>query len=189
MADKTSIHKVRIDLSNIDQHRYEQLCFTAARGSKESYEHLIMRLLAYSMVPESRLAFGNGVNGADTGLGLSPDVMVKDYDDHYIYWIDVGFPQVERIKKASALADHVIVFSINNSQWVADNQNDLLQWSNVQLILFDEAMLTQLASELGRSIHWSLVVDGEKIGVSTGQDYCESVINRINHPQQLLLAC
>ena len=191
MADKTSIHKVRLDMAHIDQHRYEQLCFTMARGSKESYQHLIMRMLAYAMIPEQRLAFGSGVDGADVGYGPSPDVMVKGYDDHYIYWIDVGFPKFERIKKASHQADHVMVLSINHSDWLAENQVRLLQLGNVQLVLLDEPMLNQLSGQLQRSINWSLVVDGAKLGVSTGMEYCESALNRFNHTnqaEQLLMA-
>ena len=182
MADKTSILKVRFDLSHIEQHRYEQICFTLGRGETESDEHLIMRMLAYAMMPEQRLSFGSGVNGTSIGIGASPDVMVKDYDDHYIYWVDVGFPSVERIKRASNQSDHVIVVSVNQSEWLNENQSQLLGLSNVKLILLEQQWLTEMSSQLCRSINWSLVIDDAKIGISTGQVYCESTISRLDQP-------
>lgn len=188
MADKTSILKVRFDLSHIEQHRYEQICFTLARGEHESDEHLIMRMLAYAMMPEQRLSFGHGVDGASIGMGASPDVMVKDYDDHYVYWIDVGCPSIERIKKASNQADYVIVLSMNNTDWLAENQAQLLGFSNVKLILLEQSWLKEMATQLCRSINWSLVIDDAKIGISTGQIYCESAICRLDQPISYKLA-
>lgn len=182
MADKTSILKVRFDLSHIEQHRYEQVCFTLCRGQNESDEHLIMRMLAYAMMSEQRLSFGSGVDGASIGMGVSPDVMVKDYDDHYVYWIDVGCPSVERIKKASHLADKVIVMTVDNGEWLAEHQGPLLALSNVKLIVLEQRWLKEIATQLCRSINWSLVIDDAKIGISTGQIYAESTICRLDQP-------
>ena len=188
MADKTYILKVRFDLSHIEQHRYEQVCFTLNRGELESDEHLIMRMLAYAMMPEQRLSFGSGVNGASIGMGVSPDVMVKDYDDHYLYWIDVGFPSVERIKKASNQSDEVIVLTVNSSEWLTESQAQVLALPNVKLILLEQKWLEQMATQLCRSINWSLVIDEDKIGISTGKIYCESSICRLSEPMSYQMA-
>ena len=175
MADKTSVFKVRIDISNIDQHRYEKLCFTVALDPKESLSHLVMRLIAYAMVPDDKLSFGHGVC-----VGADPDVMVKDYDDHYIYWIDIGFPTVERLRKASYQADNVIVFSLNKSPWLSEAMIDLMNLNKLHLILFQPEIIERLGKNLSRNINWSIVIDGNKIGISNNDCYVESKITRIN---------
>jgi uncharacterized protein YaeQ len=175
VANKTSIYKVNIDISNIDQHRYQKLCFTVALAPKESLSHLAMRLIAYAMVPEEKLSFGHS-----NCMGLAPDVMVKDYDDHYIYWIDIGFPALGRLKKASCQADNVVVFSLNKSDWLDDSVNELMSFSNLHLVLFQQDVIEQLCQTLGRQIHWSIVIDGNKIGIADSQHYVESQITRMN---------
>lgn len=175
MANKTSVFKVHIDISNIDQHRYEKLCCTVALDAKESLSHLVMRLIAYAMVPEKKLTFGR-----NTIMGVEPDIMVKDYDDHYIYWIDIGFPTIERLKKASCQADNVIVFSVNQSEWFEEAKNDLMTFNNLHLVLFQPDAIEQLCQGIGRNIQWSIVIDGNKVGISDAQSYVESKITRIN---------
>ena len=175
MASKASIFKVHIDIANIDQHRYEQLGFTVAQDDRETTDHLVMRLFAYAMVPEERLSFGQGVCS-----GPDPDVGVKDWDDHYIYWIDVGFPSVERVKKASHQADNVIVFSVNDSEWLEESSQEVLQLNNTHLVLFDTNAIEEISSSIERTIDWNLVIDGNKMGVSDHQHYVESAITRMN---------
>lgn len=175
MADKTSIFKVRIDISNIDLHRYEQLCFTVALDVKESIDHLVMRLIAYAMVPDDKLSFGRSLC-----VGVEPDVMVRDYDDHYIYWIDAGFPAIERVKKASHQADNVIIFSMDESAWLDDNHQDLVNIKNLNLVLFEQQVVKKLAQQISKNINWSIVIDGNRIGISDNHNYVESHIQRIN---------
>jgi uncharacterized protein YaeQ len=179
MADKTSIFKVKIDISNIDQHRYEQLCFTMALNNRESLEHMILRLIAYAMVPEQKLVFGNDVCKGDT-----PDVMVKDYDDHFIYWIDIGEPSVSRVKKASHVADNVLIFSLDRSQWLNDCYPELRQLDNMQVLLFDPDWVAALEKDICRNINWSVVIDGDRIGISNSSNYLESSIIRLNSSKQ-----
>ena len=183
MANKSSIFKVRIDMSNIDQHRYEQLCFTAAKSFDENYEHFVMRLLAYAMLPEERLSFGSGVCS-----GVEPDVMVRDYDDHFIYWVDIGYPSCERIKKASQQADHVVIFSLNGTEWLQEHQWQIMQHKNVQLVLLAPDLITPLQQNITRAIDWSLVVDGSKIGVCDHYNYWESDIVKVNNQKELVLS-
>ena len=176
MADKTSIFKVNIDISNIDQHRYEQLCFTVARDASEDMSHLVMRLIAYAMVPEQKLSFGKGVC-----VGSTPDVAVKDYDDHYVYWIDIGYPAIDRIKKASRQSDNVIIFSLIDSQWLKDAHNELMTMNNVNLVLFKPDVIEKLVNNIdGRNISWSLVIDGNKLGISDNDSYVETTISRMH---------
>ena len=172
MSDKTSIFKVQIDMSNIDQHRYEQLSFTVALSKHESMSHLVLRLLAYAMVPEQNVLFGHGGSS-----GTEPDVMVKDYDDHYIYWIDAGFPSLMRVKKANRKADQVLLFSLSHSQWLSESYNDLMNMGNTQLVLFNPSVINHVAQGVSRNINWSLVIDGNKMGLSDQHNYYESIIN------------
>ncbi len=174
MTDKSSIFKVHIDISNIDQHRYDHLNFTVALGRQETLAHMVMRLIAYAMIPEDNLLFGQSGSGA-----VEPDVAVKDYDDHYIYWVDAGFPSMSRVKKASHQADNVLIFSVAGSSWLEDYQNELMQFKNVHLVLFQPELIEQLAAEIERNVNWSLVVDGNRLGLSDSQQFFESNITRL----------
>ena len=78
--------------------------------------------------------------------------------------------------------------SIDNSEWLTENHAQLLALSNVKLVLLEQRWLTELSSELCRSINWSLVIDDAKIGISTGQIYTESAICRLDEPMSYQLA-
>lgn len=175
MADKSSIFKVKIDVSNIDQHRYEQLCFTVALDRKETINHMVMRLLAYAMVPEPNMAFGKAAQGNG-----EPDIIVKDYDEHIIYWIDAGFPQMNRVKKATRQSDCVLIFSVADSNWLDDYRHELMHMKNVHLILVQPELVERLSHDIERSIDWSIVIDENKLAITDNTHYMESNITRMH---------
>ena len=93
---------------------------------------------------------------------------------HYLYWIDIGSPDMTRVKKASRQSDTVIIFGLDGSEWLQEHQHTLDSFSNVHLILLQPHFVEQLGRALERHVNWSMVVDGNRISISDQSHYLES---------------
>ena len=65
MALPSSIHRVAIDLADIDCGRYTRLEATVARHPSETAERLILRVLAYALCYEEGLVFTKGISAGN----------------------------------------------------------------------------------------------------------------------------
>ena len=61
MALKPTIYKFDIDLSDIDEGRYENLNLTVAQHPSETLERMMVRLLAYCLNLSEGLEFTTGL--------------------------------------------------------------------------------------------------------------------------------
>ena len=104
MALKPTIYKFDIDLSDIDEGRYENLNLTVAQHPSETLERMMVRLLAYCLNLSEGLEFTTGLSNTE-----EPDLLQRSLDGITLKWIEVGEPSAERIRKASTIAKHVKV--------------------------------------------------------------------------------
>jgi len=140
MALKPTIYKLKITLSDLDRNYYDALNLTLAQHPSETTERMMVRILAYCINAQERLAFTQGLSDVK-----EPDLWVKTSDDRIALWIDVGEPAVDRIKKATRIAQTVKVYSFNlkSEAWWKKEQskfNDLkvsifqFQWNSIQAL-------------------------------------------------------
>ena len=108
MALGATIYKIKIALSDLDRQRYETLGLTVAQHPSETLERMMARVLVYCLNAEENLAFGKGLSSDD-----EPDIWLRTLDSRTALWIEVGEPNVERIKKATRAAQAVKVYSFN----------------------------------------------------------------------------
>ena len=92
MALPSAIHKVNIQLADIDRGVYETLQSTVARHPSETEERLVARLLAYALFFEPELVFTKGISAVD-----EPDLWSKGPDGRVLLWVEVGLPEADRI--------------------------------------------------------------------------------------------
>src|SRR5574340_463320 len=69
MALNATIHKVELQVSDMDRHYYATHALTLARHPSETEERLMVRLLAFALYADDRLEFGKGLSDED---GSSP---------------------------------------------------------------------------------------------------------------------
>src|SRR5665647_1535819 len=102
MALPSTIHRVNIQLSDVDRGVYTSLQATVARHPSETEERLVARLLAYALFFDPDLAFTRGISAVD-----EPDLWVKGPDDRVLLWVEVGIPESHRLIKASHHSERI----------------------------------------------------------------------------------
>ena len=148
MALKPTIYKFAVTLADIDRGRYEDLALTVALHPSETVERMLVRVLARCLEDEEDLAFTGGLSEADT-----PDLWRRHLDGRLATWIEVGEPSADRLRKASRLADSVIVYSFNTRSdvWWPEVQKELAPGAiTAYRLRFDEVhALVPLATRTG----------------------------------------
>ncbi len=157
MAQRSTIHRVHIELADTDRQVYETLQMSVARADSETAHRLVARLLAYCLCYEPNIAFTGGV-----GAGDEPDVWVREPDARIKAWIEVGLPDAARLAKAARHCAQVMVFAYGKGfpRWEVDHLATLRDLRNVSVMVLDLSFLDQLVARVDRTIAWSLTVSG-----------------------------
>ena len=112
-------------------------------------------MLAYAIFFEPELAFTKGICATD-----EPDLWVKGADGRVRFWVEVGLPEADRIIKASRHSERVALLACGRAlaSWDQQHLPKLERVGNLTVISIDQAFIAQLASQLERSINWSITI-------------------------------
>ena len=162
MALKSTPYKIQLNLTNIDQGIYEDLRLTIARHPSEKEQRLATRVLAYALWYHEQLAFGRGLSDAD-----EPALWQKALDGRIEHWIDIGQPDAERLIAASRRSERcsLLVYG-QNRVWAGKILPAVRQQKNLHIAVLPQEPLEALASELPRSIDWSVMISDGVLYVS-----------------------
>jgi uncharacterized protein YaeQ len=156
MALKPTIFKFAIALSDVDKNKYLDLNLTLAQHPSETVERMMVRLLAYCLNAEEGLEFTRGLSESD-----EPDLWQHSLDGRLLQWIEVGEPAVERLRKASRMAEQVQVYSFNSKSAVWWRQSaDGIDGLGVKVFQFDWEAICELAKLVDRTLQLSVTVTG-----------------------------
>lgn len=169
MAQKPTIYRFDIALSDLERHCYEQLSLTVALHPSETLERMAVRVLAYCLNAAPGLAFGRGLSEAD-----EPDLWLKSADGEIVRWIEVGEPSADRLRKAARRAREVRVYSFNSKSdtWWAQVA-PRLEGLEVSVLQFAWPAVRQLASLIGRSTAASMTVSVDSAYFAAVGGECE----------------
>jgi uncharacterized protein YaeQ len=106
MALKSTIFKAELLISDMDRSYYGDHSLTMARHPSETDERMMVRLLAFALYADEALIFGESI-----GSDEEPSLWQRDLTGAIELWIEVGQPDVKRIRKACGRASRVIVFA------------------------------------------------------------------------------
>ena len=87
MALKSTVFKVRLNVSDLDRNVYEDFSLSVARHPSENDARMMLRIAAFALNADQALQFGRGVSATD-----EPDVWLKDLTGRTLKWIDLGTP-------------------------------------------------------------------------------------------------
>lgn len=179
MAQRSTIHRIHVELSDTDRQVYEDLQMSVARADSETAHRLLARILAYSLCYERDIEFTGGV-----GAGDEPDVWVKEPGDRIKVWIEVGLPDVKRLIKAARHCERVILFAYGNRlpRWQAESVPELEKHPNITVEALELRFLEQLVELLDRTIDWSLTVSGGTLYLTSGKHQFESALTHLVGP-------
>ena len=169
MALKPTIYKFNIALSDINRNYYDSLNLTLAQHPSETLERMMVRLLSFCINAQEHLVFTKGLSAAD-----EPDIWAHSLSGQLDLWIDVGEPAVDRIKKATRIAQDVKVYSFNtkSNAWWLKNQDDF-EALPVSVFQFPWEEIQALAALVQRTMALSLTITGDSAYIATDVGECE----------------
>lgn len=160
MALNATIHKVELQVSDMDRHYYAGHALTLARHPSETAERLMVRLLAFALYADERLEFGKGLSDED-----EPALWRKAYSGEIELWIELGQPDEVRIRKACGRARQVVVISYGGNTaeiWWNKLGQTLGRHRNLSVLDIPAATVDELAALLQRGMRLqALVQDGQ----------------------------
>lgn len=160
MAQKSTIFKAELQLSDLDRHYYVTHTLTLARHPSETDERMMVRLLAFALLAEEGLAFAKGLSTDD-----EPDLWQKDLTGAIERWVEVGLPDERRIRKACGRSEQVAVFIYGGrvaEMWWQQNRSALLKLENLTVVSLPQVATQALAACVSRNMQMQCTIqDGQ----------------------------
>ncbi len=175
MALTATLHRFRIELSDIDRGVYESLDLRVARHPSEDEARVVIRVLAHAIAFEAGLGFGKGLSTVD-----EPALWAKSDTGEIATWIDVGVPAADRLHRASKRARRVLVFT--HKQEAALRQawsgQDIHGADRIELVRLDPAQVSALAEQLDRTVSWFVTIQDDLLSVAHGETSVDGPLER-----------
>jgi uncharacterized protein YaeQ len=163
MALGSTVHRLKVQLSDADRGVYEALDLRVAQHPSETSAYLITRVLAYCLSYEEGISFSQGLANTE-----QPAVWLKTADDRVALWIEVGTPSAERLHKASKSCPRVCVYTHHDPQLLRREAARMAIHRVDQIEVYAPALslVQQLADKLERNTSWELVRTGGQLYVT-----------------------
>lgn len=176
MALKPTIFKFEASLADVDRDCYESLSLTVAQHPSETMERMMVRVLARCLYHDEQLNFTRGLSEND-----EPDLWQKSLDGRIERWIEVGEPSLDRLKKASRLAEDVVVISFNTRSDVWWRQlSAKLPAGTASVFHLDWASVQTLAGLVERTGDLSVTINRPSLFVAAAGGEVELTLERLS---------
>ncbi len=171
MAQKPTIYKQRIAVSDLDRGYYDTLNLTLALHPSETEQRLMARVMAFVLNAQERLTFTKGLSSIE-----EPDIWRREMDEQISLWIEVGEPDVDRIKKAThkSAQTKIYCFNTKSDAWWQQNQTKFATLK-ASIYRFDSQGIESFAKLLERTMDYSVTITGESAYIATKVGECEVV--------------
>lgn len=160
MAQKATIYKVELSVSDMDRHYYETHKLTVAKHPSETDERLMVRLLAFALNAHEQLELTKGLSTDD-----EPDIWQKSLSDELELWVALGLPSEKVVRQSCGKADKVIVYSYGGrtaEMWWEKIKNSTARFDNLKVINLLEDDTRDLQKLASRSMKLQVnIQDGE----------------------------
>ncbi len=155
MAEKPTIHKLNLTLSDMDRNVYGDYNLTIALHPSETIERMMVRILAFCYRAAENLTFARGLSSAD-----DPDLWLKHDDGRILEWIEVGQPSPDRLKKAASQSLTVKVFAYGRGLdvWWKSNAQAINALPKVSIYYFAAPDLQGLCGLADKTMSLSVTI-------------------------------
>ncbi|MGO4325559.1 YaeQ family protein [Cupriavidus sp. 2TAF22] len=164
MALKSTIYKAELSVSDMDRPYYGSHALTIAKHPSENDARMMVRLLAFACEASESLTFTRGLDEPD-----EPDLWEKTLTDEIAHWIELGQPDESRLKRASARAGRVTVFTYNGAsarEWWKGMSGKVGKLRNVTIYNVPADAVDALAALAQRAMRLSVTIQDSEIWVS-----------------------
>lgn len=157
MALSSSIYRADIDLSNLNTHQYENYILTMAKHPSESESRMMFRLLAYLYCAHDDLTFTKGLSAQD-----EPEIWQKDFAGDIVQWIELGLPDLKRIRQASGKSKRVKIFTHHagkSDDWWSKLKGSLIRNNKVEVYHLNIIEDVDIEEIVSKSMKLSCVIE------------------------------
>ena len=159
MAQKATIYKVELSVSDMDRHYYETHKLTVAKHPSETDERLMVRLLAFALNAHEQLEMTKGLSSDD-----EPDIWQKSLSGELELWVALGLPSEKVVRQSCGKSDAVVVYSYGkiSDMWWDKIKNSTTRFNNLQVVNFSQDDTSALEKLANRSMRMQVnIQDGE----------------------------
>ena len=160
MAQKATIYKVELSVSDMDRHYYEAHKLTVAKHPSETDERMMLRLLAFALNGHEHLEMTKGLSTDD-----EPDIWQKSLSGELEVWVSLGVPSEKVIRQSCSKSKRVIVYAYGGKSaevWWDKMQGQTSRFENLEVFYLSEAEMSALANLANRTMKLQVnIQDGE----------------------------
>ncbi len=164
MAQKATIYKVELSVSDMDRHYYETHKLTIAKHPSETDERMMVRLLAFALSAHEQLEMTKGLSTDD-----EPDIWQKSLSGELELWVALGLPSEKVVRQSCAKARKVVLYCYGGKTaeiWWDKIKNSTTRFDNLQVFNFSEEDTAALAKHANRSMRLQVNIQDGDVMVS-----------------------
>ena len=164
MAQKATIYKVELSVSDMDRQYYGNHNLTIAKHPSETDERLMVRILAFALNAHEQLEFSRGLSTDD-----EPDIWQKSLSSELELWITLGLPGEKIVRQSCGKANEVILYCYGGrtaAVWWDKIKNSMARFNNLQVINFSEKDTKDLEKLASRSMKLNVNIQDGDVMVS-----------------------
>ena len=168
MAQKSTIYKVELSVSDMDRHFYETHKLTVAKHPSETDERMMVRLVAFSLNAHDQLELTKGLSTDD-----EPDIWRKSLSNELELWIALGLPSEKIIRQSCGKADDVIIYSFGGKTaevWWEKIKGATSRFDNLQVFNFSETETRALERLASRTMKLQVNIQDGDVMISADVD-------------------
>lgn len=157
MALRATVFRADLSIADVDRGYYRDHALTIARHPSETDERLMVRLLAFALHADDRLAFGRGLSADD-----EPALWRRDLTGAIQLWIDVGLPDEKALRRAAGRADAIRVYAYGGravAVWWDRVGRQLAGMDRLAVIEIPHAATEALASRVQRAMRLQCTIE------------------------------
>lgn len=160
MAQKATIYKVELSVSDMDRHYYETHKLTVAKHPSETDERFMVRVLAFALNAHEHLEMTKGLS-----TDHEPDIWQKSLGGELELWVALGLPSEKVVRQSCGKASKVIVYSYGGrtaEMWWEKIKNSTTRFDSLQVMNLSEKGTRDLGDLANRSMKLQVnIQDGE----------------------------
>ena len=163
MAEKATIYKANLTLSDMDRNVYGDFNLTIALHPSETVERMMVCILAFCYRAAETLSFTKGLSSVD-----EPDLWLKHDNGTILEWIEVGQPAPDRVKKAAnqSQAVHLFTYGRGWDVWWKTNGETINAMPKVTSYFFTAEELKSLCELADKSMKLTVTITEKMAYVS-----------------------
>jgi uncharacterized protein YaeQ len=164
MAQKATIYKVELSVSDMDRNYYETHKLTVAKHPSETDERLMVRILAFALNAHEQLEMTRGLSTDD-----EPDIWQKSLSGELELWVALGLPSEKIIRQSCGKADEVVIYAYGGGtadMWWDKVKNSTTRFNNLQVLNFSDADTNALGELASRAMKLQVNIQDAEVMLS-----------------------